>query len=1607
MIKKHYKILMLLSIMLFQTFWTSAQTFQISGGTQSSHLYNLLYTWYAAPRSQRLATHIPAAQLAAGGLTSGAVITSLELEVLATNTLALGAGTNVKFYLENRPASSLDLGSGAMTWDISNAVAVYDGDPSIILGNTGGWKTFQFGTGGTSGTFTYTGGAIVVLSEYVHTVAIGGSTALGMMYATNTNGTPTPNGWTNNSTKYSNNSTTTPPATMSTSTSNHPHLRLNYSTTPCSNPPTPGLASSNPSGTVCPGSPIVLSLTGNSTGLGMTFEWEMSTNGTSGWTSLSTAQASSTLSFSPTTNAWYRCKVVCSGGTPVYSDTIQVSIVTPLNGTYSINSANPTTGTNFATFGEAIDVLNCAGVSGPVTFNVAPNSGPYNERLVFGEINGTSAANTVTINGAGNTVSYATTTSERIMLVLNGTKYLKIDDLVFSPTGTTYGWGANIYGGAQYDTISNCTFNITASASTTSSYTAGIAFSGSNTTVTTAGNAKYCAIINNQLNGPTGTGGMLHGIVLTSGTDSNLVAGNTVANFYSYGIYNSAGKGNLIKDNTIHRAAKTSVSTFYGIYLTGAINGTVIESNRIHTPGGTATSATSTAYGLYLSSATSTATEPFTIANNIVYNINQGGVIYGLYGTTATNGRLYHNTINIDQAFSSTSATYGIYLTGTNTGTEVKNNLVSITAGTSGTKYGFYYSSAASVGTAQKNNFYVNSTQSGTQNYGYYTTAYASQATFQTAYPTLEVNAPAVDPQFVNAAAGNFMPANPLLAASGENLLAIVPNDILGNNRGALSTPGAYEMPSANGPNAGLINLINPDGIFCAIAQDVAVTVLNSGSVPLTNFQIQWQLNGLTQTPYTYTGTLDIATGSGQYMDTVTLGNVVIPAGNNTIKAWVIVPGDVNNADDTLLVNNITPSQLITAAPLDTFCAGSPIIVSLQPGGTYPQGSLEWESSTNGTTWTTIPNANNVSESFTGFSSNTSFRAKYVYNGATCYATPKEIVVVNPTITSTIADTICGSGTATLTANAGAGTTIKWFDAPTGGIELHTGNTFTTPNITTTTTYYANAAVGSIIQYAGLPTPIATTGNSGFSDLGIMFNALSDFTIGSVDVYPISTSSTSGTVTIALKNAAGTTLQTVTAPVTVSAAGALNTIPLNFIVTPGTGYRLVVTAATGMSSLIRESSGLSYPYTLPGVLSMTSGYTSGASQTYYYYLYNWQIITGCEGARVPVTAVVNAGASVDLGSDVAICPGASTTLDATVPVAGATYSWNTNASTPTISVSTPGIYSVIVNAAGCTSYDTIEVTTAPSPTQDLTDTVGICAGNSATLDAGNAGSTFDWTTGATTQTITTNTAGWHKVTITNGNNCTAEDSTFVVINQLPIVDLGNDTAICPNANYVLDAGNAGAAFLWSTGESTQTIIPTQDGTYSVVVTDENGCEGTDEVMVAQFDAALVDGFNFTQQFDIQLGQVAFAAINPQFVDEYLWDFGDGSTSTQANPTHVYQASGNYTVQLTVTNDCGSNDTSITIAVDLPTGVKAVNGDNLLIDVFPVPAKDALQVATHALNNKLEYISIVNALGQQVQFEGNINQASTTIYLNKLSNGNYYLKIKTKQGETIKKFSILK
>lgn len=675
---------------------------------------------------------------------------------------------------------------------------------------------------------------------------------------------------------------------------------------PCANPIVGGTSTAS-STTACAGTLVNLNLSGNSTGGGLTYEWESSPNNTV-YTSLAPAQNASFFPHTVTTTAWYRCKLICSGGTPVYSTPIQITILAPLNGVYTINNANPTAGTNFASFTEAIDALNCGGVAGPVTFNVSPAT-PYVETLNFGTINGVSNTQPVRFNGNGATVQFTNTTSLRQLLTFDGTNHVRIDSLIFKSLDATFGWGARIAGGASYDSLTRCQFDLSSVTSTTAANVNGILFTGSATAVSTAGvNGKHIYIANNHIKGSAAAGGLNYGIGIASGgSDSNIIKNNVIENFYNNGVYIASAKYTLVEGNEIHKANKTAgIVAGEGIYTaTGDMSGSKIIGNRIHSPGGTV-GATTVFRGLSLLG-DGTATEPVLVANNVIYNINQGGASSGIYVSAGLYNLIYHNTITFDQVLSGTAINYGIYSTGANTGTDISNNLVSITAGTEGIKYGFYHVTANGIGNAQKNNYYLNSTQAGVQNYGYYTTAYATQAAFQTAYPALEIGSPAVDPQFTSAATGDFSPLGSGVINAGINVLSTVPTDILGQARTASPTIGAFEFVPSGNNDAMATTFLSPSSSYCANTNiPVEVIIGNGGANTINTMQINWSVNGVLMTPYSYTGPLVSPSAPGQSIDTVVIGTATLPAGNSTIRVWTSAPNgqnDPNHTNDTIVFN--------------------------------------------------------------------------------------------------------------------------------------------------------------------------------------------------------------------------------------------------------------------------------------------------------------------------------------------------------------------------------------------------------------------------------------------------------------------------------------------------------------------------------------------------------------------------------------------------------------------------------------------------------------------------------------------------------------------------------
>src|SRR5690606_1308566 len=130
--------------------------------------------------------------------------------------------------------------------------------------------------------------------------------------------------------------------------------------------------------------------------------------------------------------------------------------------------------------------------------------------------------------------------------------------------------------------------------------------------------------------------------------------------------------------------------------------------------------------------------------------------------------------------------------------------------------------------------------------------------------------------------------------------------------------------------------------------------------------------------------------------------------------------------------------------------------------------SFQWESSPAGqNNFTAIPGATGFSHASGPLAASTDFRVAVTCNnpgGGTGYSNIATVVVTNPQLLSTTGATRCGAGTVTLSATANAGSTVNWYGSATGGTMLGTGNTFVTPVIANTDTFYAAASLGGGAQ---------------------------------------------------------------------------------------------------------------------------------------------------------------------------------------------------------------------------------------------------------------------------------------------------------------------------------------------------------------------------------------------------------------------------------------------------------------------------------------------------------------------------------------------------------------
>ena len=268
----------------------------------------------------------------------------------------------------------------------------------------------------------------------------------------------------------------------------------------------------------------------------------------------------------------------------------------------------------------------------------------------------------------------------------------------------------------------------------------------------------------------------------------------------------------------------------------------------------------------------------------------------------------------------------------------------------------------------------------------------------------------------------------------------------------------------------------------------------------------------------------------------------------------------------------------------------------------------------------------------------------------------------------------------------------------------------------------------------------------------------------------------------------------------------------------------------------------------------------------------------------------------------AICQGASTTLTASGGYQS--YAWSTGASSQSIVVSTAGTYTVtVVDANGCTSSASRTVVVNNNPTPLITGNFNVCFGSSVNLDAGPGYATYLWSTGATTQSISSTTSGTFTVTVSNIAGCTGTASQTATVNPKPTPVITGIFNVCQGAAATLTAQSGFSSYLWSTGSTNVTINPTVSGTYTVTVTNAFGCSGvsSQSVTVNATPAPSISGNAVICQ-----GQTATLTASSGFVS-YLWSNG-ATTASIAVIT-----AGTYTVTVTDSIGCvGTKSQVVTV-----------------------------------------------------------------------------------------------
>ncbi len=352
------------------------------------------------------------------------------------------------------------------------------------------------------------------------------------------------------------------------------------------------------------------------------------------------------------------------------------------------------------------------------------------------------------------------------------------------------------------------------------------------------------------------------------------------------------------------------------------------------------------------------------------------------------------------------------------------------------------------------------------------------------------------------------------------------------------------------------------------------------------------------------------------------------------------------------------------------------------------------------------------------------------------------------------------------------------------------------------------------------------------------------------------------------------------------------------------------------------------------------------------------------------------------------------------------YIWSNGATTASITGLAAGTYSGTVSQGTCSDVVTFTLTEPPALISNLLPNDNFCTENGGSINASITGGSqpysYLWNTSATGSGIAGLATGTYTLTVTDFTGCevvsstsiTSQDNSPVLSSEQTNISCFGDNDGSVTVNVV--GGTTPFTYLWNNGLTTPTLNGLPPSSYSVNVTDANGCIAVTSVIISE-----PTEMNVAFSSIPSTGNDGSASANVSGgVPPYIYQWDNGQTTQTATGLQA----GEYTVFITDANGCTIQGV---VTVDVNTGI--IDLENLTgFELFPNPTDGQFEVSLEFQQLEEGYLHIYNVLAQElVKFELSGTSFNIPVDLRQETSGVYFAIVRTDKGQAVKRFVISK